>query len=324
MFIKPLVIPEHILFAKSMDSRIPANHPSKDTISNRAVNLLSGYKGENSMKYNLQFLPEDDFFILHYLRIPDSYGHFQLDFLLLSRWFYLIMEVKNIYDNMNFDDMGQTYRAIAGSVEVFTNPVEQINMQQRRFLDWLRKYDFPLLPIEKMVVYSRDDTYLRNLTNDKIISDIVMHRDKVLSRIEELMQRYQHPRVSEQQMTEISYRLLNEHEPEKSDRMGEFNIGYNDLIKGVICPACRTVPMHWNSGKWRCLSCGCISKTAHRSALADYARLVREYISNRQARDFLQVESESIIRKLFQRERLMKFGRKSGVRYRLDIRQLLD
>ncbi|HLR60915.1 MAG TPA: hypothetical protein VK097_00560 [Lentibacillus sp.] len=64
--------------------------------------------------------------------------------------------------------------------------MEQINLQHRRFLSWLRKDDFLSVPIEKIAVYSRDDTYLRNLTNDKIISDIVMYRDRVLSKSEQM------------------------------------------------------------------------------------------------------------------------------------------
>ncbi|WP_255259869.1 NERD domain-containing protein [Lentibacillus sp. CBA3610] len=307
-----------------MDRRTPASHSSKKTISNRAVNLLSGYKGESSMKYHLQFLPEDEFHILHYVRIPDLYGHFQIDFLILSRWFHLIMEVKNIYDNMNFDDMGQTYREIDGKVDVFANPVEQINMQQRRYLDWLRKHGFPLLPIEKIVVYSRDDTYLRNLTNDKIISDIVMHRDKVLSKIETLMNKHQSPLISEDHLMEISWRLLNEHVPEDADGMEKFGIDYSDLIKGVICPACSAVPMRWKSGKWWCPSCSCVSKTAHRPALADYALLAGDYINNRQARDFLQLKSIHTAKRLIQQENFQEFGKTSGRRYKIDIDKLVN
>nr|WP_090240083.1 nuclease-related domain-containing protein [Lentibacillus halodurans] len=59
------------------------------------------------MKYQLQFLPEDDFFIFHYVRLLDQYGHFQMDFLLLSRCFHLIMEVKNIHYNMHFGIWGR-------------------------------------------------------------------------------------------------------------------------------------------------------------------------------------------------------------------------
>ncbi|HLS08768.1 nuclease-related domain-containing protein [Lentibacillus sp.] len=324
MFIKPLAIPEHILCAQALDSRTPATHPSKETFSNRAANLLSGYKGEKSMKYHLQFLPADDFFILHYVRLPNQNGYFQLDFLILSRWFHLIIEVKNIYDNVNFDDLGQVYRTIDGSVQVFGNPIEQINMQYRRLLNWLRKHDFPPVPIEKIVVYSRDDTYLRNITNDKVISDIVMHRDKIISKINFFMNKYQSPSLSETRLTDLSWQLLEEHEPEEGDGMDQFNIGYTDLIKGVICPACVAVPMHWKSGKWNCLSCGCTSKTAHRPTLADYALLVGEYINNRQARDFLRVKSIHTAKRLIQQERFQQFGKTSGRRYKIDVDKLLN
>ncbi|SFE04497.1 Nuclease-related domain-containing protein [Lentibacillus persicus] len=215
MYIKPPEIPRHILAAQALDVRTPASHLFKEKIRIRAANLLSGYKGENVMHYQLQFLPEDDFLIFHYIRLSDEYKHFQIDYLLLSRWFYLIIEVKNIYDNISFDDLGQAYRKIDNNVEVFTNPVEQISLQHRRLLSWLSTFDFPSVPIEKIVVYSRDDTYLRNLTNDKNISDIVMHRDKVLSKIDSLIDKHQTARVSKQQLLDLSRHILNEHVPEK-------------------------------------------------------------------------------------------------------------
>ncbi|ALX48896.1 nuclease-related domain-containing protein [Lentibacillus amyloliquefaciens] len=322
MYIKPLEIPRHILAAQALDVRIPASHLFKEKISKRAANLLSGYKGENAMRYHLQFLPEDDFLIFHYIRLPDEYKHFQIDFLLLSRWFYLIIEVKNIYDNINFDDLGQTYRKIDDNVEVFTNPVEQINLQYRRLLSWLSKYDLPSVPIEKIVVYSRDDTYLRNLNNDKRISDIVMHRDKVLSKVDSFIDKHQTPRISEQQLLDLSWHLLNEHVPEKDGGMDQFNVNYDDLIKGVLCPDCGTVPMQWKSGKWWCDFCGCTSKTAHRQALMDYALLVGEHINNRQARDFLRVGSSYIAKDILQKENFEKIGSTSGRKYRIDLENL--
>ncbi|TFJ92725.1 nuclease-related domain-containing protein [Lentibacillus salicampi] len=324
MFIKPLAVPKHILQAQALDRRTPANHFFKGKINSRATNLSSGYKGEESMNFHLQFLPEDDFLIFHYVRLPDLYGHFQIDFLLLSRYYHLIMEVKNVYENMNFDGMGQAFRIQKDDVQMFTNPVEQVILQHRRLLDWLRKNHFPPAPIEKIVVYSRDDTYLRNLTNDKIISDIVMHRDKVLSKIESFNRKYRKICVTDKQLTEMAYLLLDQHVPEEDGGKKKFNMTYDDLVKGVICPACSFVPMFWKSGKWQCVSCGCVSKTAHRPALADYALLVGGLINNRQARDFLRVESNSIMKKLLQYERFSKIGKGSGMRYKLDFDRLLD
>ncbi len=322
MFIKPIVIPAHILQADALDRRTPPHHPFKYKISRRAANLLSGYKGEKSLKYHLDFLPEKEFFIHHYIRLPDKNGHFQMDFLLLSRCFYLIIEVKNVYGNMHFDDISQTYREMDGNVEVFTNPLEQIKLQHQRLLSWLRIHEFPPVPIEKIVVYSRDDTYLRNLTSNQVVSEIVMHRDSVLPKIKGFMNKHQFSLITEDQLMKLSWMLLNDHVPEESSGMGNFY--YSDWIKGVYCPGCGAVPMKWKSGKWQCVNCSCASKTTHRPALADYALLVGKYINNRQARDWLQLDSIHTTKRLIQKEYFQEFGKTSGRRYKLDIEKLLN
>src|SRR5699024_9864224 len=192
---------------------------------------------------SLSTLSLHDALPIYYVRLPDEYGYFQLDFLLLSHHFFLIMEVKNIHLNMIFDNMGQAFRNRDGEVELFENPVEQVNLQHIRLLNWLRKYNFPPVPIEKIVVYSRDDTYLRNIANDKVISAIVMHRDKVIPKIKSFMKKYQSPLISETELMELSYQLLKEQKDEADDGMNKFNISYNDLVKGVFCTKCGTFPI---------------------------------------------------------------------------------
>ncbi|WP_164669869.1 nuclease-related domain-containing protein [Virgibacillus doumboii] len=322
MYAKPIAIPNHILQALALNSRIPDTHRNKHSINQNAANLYSGFKGEKSLNYNLSFLPEDDFLIFHYLRIPDDKGHFQLDFLLLSIYFFLIIEVKNIYDHVNFDEMGQTYRGSGEKVEIFKNPVDQVNLQHRRLLSWLRKYNFPAIPIEKIVVFSQDKTYLKNLANDKVISDIVMHRDKVLPKIDLYMNKHKSVCCLDNQLLELSYQLLKQHNPEEYDGIKKFDITTDDLIKGVICPGCGSIPMIWQSGKWLCAGCGFKSKTAHQPTLTDYALLAGEYINNREARDFLKLDSDYIIKRILRQEQFEHFGETSGRKYKIDLEKL--
>ncbi len=150
-----------------------------------------------------------------------------------------------------------------------------------------------------------------------------MHRDKALPKMEAFMKKYQTPLFSEHELMELSYRLLEEHVPEEDGGMETWNMDYDDLVKGVFCSECGEVPMRWKGGKWRCLACGCTSTTAHRPALADYALLVGEYINNRQAREFLQVDSIHTAKRLIQQENFDQFGNTSGRKYKIDVNKLL-
>lgn len=319
MYVKPPAFPRHIQKALALNRRITDSHQQKHSINKTAINLHSGYKGEESLDFQLRFLPKDDFLIFHYLRIPDDSGHFQLDYLLLSANFFLIIEVKNIHDNVSFDEMGQSYRELTDQVEVFGNPVDQVNLQHRRLLNWLRENKYPTIPIEKIVVYSHNKTYLKNLSNSKIISDSVMHRDKVLSKIDFFIKKHQSKCFNDNQLMDLSYWLLEEHNPEEFGGMKKYSITADQLIKGVICSECGSIPMKWKSGKWLCRNCGFQSHTAHRSALADYALLIGEWVNNRQLREFLCVDSAHIAKRIIKRERLQESGVTSGRRYKIEV-----
>ena len=131
LIIKPRDNPTHLLQIEALNRRTPPHHRNKESISIQARNLRTGYNGEKSLDFTLGFLPSDTFKILHYLRIEDTNGHFQIDTLILSPYFVLIIEVKNIYGTITFDNMGQAIRTRNdGTEEGFNNPVEQVILQE--------------------------------------------------------------------------------------------------------------------------------------------------------------------------------------------------
>jgi hypothetical protein len=164
---------------EALNERLPLHHPQKDAIDLRSRNIRAGYNGERSLQFPLSFLPEEEYWILHQLRLPDANGAFQMDLLLLSARYLLIAEVKNVRSQVVFDEMGQTIRIDEGKEEAFTNPVQQVKLQHRRLLEWMRKSDFPAVPIEKIVVYTNSSTVLKNQTNQKELSRLVIRKDRL-------------------------------------------------------------------------------------------------------------------------------------------------
>ncbi|MGJ9459343.1 nuclease-related domain-containing protein [Oceanobacillus sp. CF4.6] len=316
MIVQPLVISKYILQVEALNRRLILNHPIKDIVNSQARILRAGYNGEAALQFPLSFLPYDDFLIFHHLRIPDAHGFFQIDILLLSKEFLLIIEVKNIDGEVSFDDIGQSIRRKEGKEDSFTNPIEQINLQHIRLLRWLRNYNLPTIPIEKIAVYSSRHTILKDLTNDKAISNTVIRKDKILSKIEEIKQKHPIPVLTEDQLMELSYKLLSAHTEESIDALEKFKVSPEELITGVICPECGEVPMIRKSGKWNCIHCKTISKTAHKQDLRDYALLICEYISNKNAREFLQLPSTNTARNLL-KGNYRQIGDTSGRKYHL-------
>ncbi|MFD1849857.1 nuclease-related domain-containing protein [Oceanobacillus bengalensis] len=319
MFVKPLQIFKYILEAEALERRISSKHPKKEQVTSFAKRHRAGYNGEKALEFPLSFLPYDDFFIFFHLRIPDhdSENCFQIDILLLNIYFILIIETKNIDGTVLFDDMGQSIRQKNNKEDIFTNPIDQVNLQHLRLLRWIREFNLPPIPIEKLVVYSNQNTLLKNLSLDKNLINIVVRKENLLSKIDQFTLKYQTKCFSENDLLSLSNELLVADSPEDECIMKKFDILKRDIIKGVFCPECRSVPMKRIHGKWNCMYCGAVSKTAHKEALKDYLLLFGEYITNRQARDFLKLESIDTTKRILHNENLEQIGVKSGRKYKL-------
>jgi hypothetical protein len=308
---------------EALNERLPRSHPQKEFIESKSRNLRAGFIGEKSLEFTFSFLPDEKYLIFHNLRFKDPQGYFQIDILLVTNSFILIIDAKNIHSEVIFDDMGQTIRRKNDQEEIFKNPVQQVNLQHLRFLRWLRKYNFHSIPIEKAVVYTNNTTILKNHTNQKELPNIVMHKDRLLEKIEELEDLYRTVHLKESALSELTYQLCASHIPNQLNTLDKYNLSARELIKGVICSSCLRAPMLRKGGKWCCDYCDATSKVAHKRALEHYGLLINEYINNREAREFLQVESRYIAKQLLQKEQLEKFGVTSGMKYKLDIQYLL-
>ena len=104
------------------------------------------------------------------------------------------------------------------------------------------------------------------------------------------------------QLRQLAGKLVQAHVPENANVMEKYGIHAGELTKGVFCPECSAVPMSRKVGKWFCVKCHHQSVDAHLPALNDYKLLISNRISNRGARDFLQVGSPYIESTFYKRE----------------------
>ncbi len=66
---------------------------------------------------------------------------------------------------------------------------------------------------------------------------------------------------------------------------------------------------------WYCVKCHHQSAEAHLQALHDYKLLISNKISNREAREFLQVGSAAVIKYLLQKENFHHVGKSNTRKY---------
>lgn len=313
MIIKPRVYPLYIKKLEALQRRLLSEHPKFELIKESFGKRIAGYKGEQSLDYHLGFLAEHQYHILHDVRLYDGTHFFQLDTVILSKKFILILEVKNITGTLYFDsNFNQLLRIQDDKKESFPDPILQVERQSYQLRKWLRLVKQSNLPVQSLVVISTPRTILETTPQNEKIYKKVIHSAKLPFAISSIEQEYEKNFLSENQLFQISQQMVTNHTPLNIDILAQYKIPKGDILKGVICSYCKSLPMKRSKGKWICPKCSFVSKDAHLSALEDYSLLIDSTITNQKMRDFLNIQSTSIANKLLFSLKLESSGVKKG------------
>ncbi|SDI45799.1 nuclease-related domain-containing protein [Natribacillus halophilus] len=296
MIIKPRVIPEKLLQLESLQKLLRKTHIAYPLIEKAYKIERAGWQGEQSMDYYYDLLVLPSPFWLHQLRLQLNSHFFQMDTLLVTPKFILILEIKNVAGRLVFDHAHQQLiRTIGDQLDVFQDPVLQVEQQAASLQSWIQP---------------------RSLTNQKAeIKEIAPHprhqkiiRPPALREIIENLSEQYHRQVSPDSTRTIAEALRDNHRPQPYSAMKKYNVTMADLRKGVFCPNCDVGIMEYWYGKWTCPHCRSTSYTAHYQALRDYAKLISPHISSGKCRDFLNLASTHIAKRLLQKMKLPSSG----------------
>ncbi|MCL1632731.1 NERD domain-containing protein [Sporolactobacillus sp. CPB3-1] len=296
MYVKPVQIPCHVLQYEALLRRLRPG-PARADVLSHYKRALAGYRGEQSMDYPLSYLPKESFYIFHNLRLPDHVHFFQIDFLILCARYVLILEVKNMSGTLMFDtDLHQLIRVRDGTIDVFEDPIAQLEQLADSLSDWLRKRGTHLPISGRVAIASSVQLQFEGLSREKICR--VIRRANLRAELARLDQQFRTPLVSQHELDRASDLLLSANQPLIISLFHKFQISPEDVLTGVQCPDCHVLGMIKEKQHWRCMACGCISRKAHLAALCDYFHIYGTTITNRQCRAFLNIQSDTNAKKM--------------------------
>jgi hypothetical protein len=292
LFAKECALSKRIQKYQAMDRRIASNHLIRADFLTEYKNWLAGYRGEKSVAFFLSMLSDSKYLIFHDLRLKLGKYFFQIDFLLLSPTFALVLEVKNRIGEYHFEKhQHQTTLKVNGTEKRMRNPVLQAKLQAKKLKKWLQKYNCSEVPIYYMFVNSNENAIIRIEPGNEQINQYMCHSEGLVERIDQLANYYKTEVLNAVELRKIKRLLLAHHTPDNPDLLSHFNLSAKDIPTGVQCPECECMPMKYHYGTWSCPKCKHKSKTAHFQAIADYFLLVKPTISNSELRRFLQMKS---------------------------------
>lgn len=300
--------------------RTPTEHPKKVNVHTDFVKEMTKKKGERTVHFPLRFINKEKVNIIHSTRLLDENGFFQLDTLLLTRFFALILEVKNWYGTLLFDRSGQVIRIGDNQIEEgFPNPISQLYLQKFRLQRWFSNLGVNNLPIVGFVVISFPSTILKTEPPSIDIQKEIIRSEQLPVKINQLFDHYIDKVITSEAIGDISTKIIQAHKPRNEDVLLKYEISVKDLRKGVICDQCSVNSMMKRHKYWRCNNCKFQSETVYLEALNDYRLLIGNKLKNEDIRKFLLIDSPYIVKRLMLKAGFKYEGIKKGRVYNLDM-----
>ena len=290
--------------------RTPIFHPKLPQIKEDLAKRLAGHRGEMNISYYLSLLPEKAYYKMHNLRLCVDKHFFQIDHLLFSSHFSMILETKHIAGILEFDEQNhQLIRTLDTKKEAFSDPLIQVYFQKHHFQKWLTNHGYHNLPIYTLVVSSNPSSILQAKSPSVIRSEFLPIK------IQQIETKNSSEKITEQQCKKLLRLLKKENTPLNKSILEQYEITKNDLIKGVHCPTCEQIPIERIYGCWRCPTCHEKYKDAHLPSIKDYALLISETFSNLDIQEFFQIKNPYLINRLLHSPEIILKGNTKATYY---------
>jgi hypothetical protein len=311
---KPRQIPLNILMLHALLRRINLTPEEEKQIKDDQRKYESGYKGEVSIEYWLEFLPEKETYILHDLRLLDEKGlAFQMDTVILTNSFILVIDVKNHSGMLTIDpilhQMKQKYKDY--NEAVYDDPVQQAKMHEHQLAEWLASHNFPKIPIVSLVLFSHPSAYITFTTKNFDYEQKVIHPPTLIERFHSYRKSYTQLLYTDKDCRKLSRALIKGYVPHKWDLLSTYDIDTSRIIFGPHCPICKVIPISKHRGTFDCKECdfkGSNSFDIYIQSLYDFALLRGRKITNRECCHFLRI-SPSTAQRLLNKICLTKTGK---------------
>ncbi|MEY9971939.1 hypothetical protein ABH966_002312 [Lysinibacillus sp. RC46] len=302
MIVKPFVPSPLTKGLQALVTRMQPTHPQYQNFQQELKNKEAGDFGEQYVMKELQQIALlNDCYIFHNVILP-SVLPMQIDILLIVPNAIILLEIKNIRGTVHFkSDPRQLIRTSeSGEVHVFTHPeiqLEQYIQSMKYFLDTKHVS----IPIYGAIVFPFNNV---NIHREDGRLPILMAKELPI-----FLHKHLEKNKETATMTEIKNINLSHLQHRTPFPLCQYyQIDASALRRGVHCENCGEFGMEKLRMTWYCQSCKFQCKNAHIRALLDYHMLVGDTISNSECREFLNIESQYVAKRLLQKLNLSSTG----------------
>ncbi|WP_226675335.1 nuclease-related domain-containing protein [Rossellomorea aquimaris] len=290
-------IPLTLLKLDAVLGRLQKDDPKIPLLKENLAKIKAGYNGEKAIDYQLGYLPSKDYYIFHDIRLEVNGRYFQIDTLILTNSFILILEVKNIAGSVNFDTVFNQFIQTKNGVEyAYPDPILQLNRQEVQLKEWLINNNLPAITVHGLVVISHPKTIIT--ANNDTLNKKVIRAASLPNKIIQLQNYFQKRMITDKELRKTIRMIKKYDTPLNLSILQTYKINEKDILPGVKCEKCDFLPLVREHGYWRCSYCNLKSKYGHIEALKDYYLIFGNTITSSKLRDFLLISSPSLATRL--------------------------
>lgn len=311
MIVKPYTQTLYMDALISLTKRLKKNHPKYNSLQDELNRNIAGDIGEEAVMNFLKkvHLPYK-FFAFHNVSL---YGEslFQMDILLISQYYAVILEVKNIKGEIEFKSHPfQLSRTLTtGERNSFDSPEIQLQEYIYQLNKVFKSVGFSI-PIYGAIVFPFTSSYIKIPPSETTL----LFRNEIRSYLRNI--KTENPPLSIEGLNNLKNLILNKttnYKPLPLTR--HFAIHPNDIINGVECPACNFIGMKKIPRHWICPRCKSISDNAHTRTIKDYFLVYKDTISNKECRHFLNLNNAHEAYRILNNANLIKTGKYKDAKY---------
>lgn len=287
--------------------RLPPNHSKREYLEIQLYRASAGIRGESKMiKKFKEFYIEEEFLPVWNLNMKMGEWAVQVDGLLLTNRCAILLESKNISDEIHYDAATEEFykKTIpAGEKITLENPVVQLNKHIRFLQRWFKAHKISL-PVTGLIIFTANKCEFHAKPPGAFICK-TYQMNEYLYRI---LEKYPHE-VSSHKISKINKMIAANQVPfKKSPLCNFYHIDSKDVETGVYCRNCESFKMRRTNKSWICAECGFKDASAGRLAMQEYFSLIDTQLTNKQLREFCHIESPYTARRLLVQHNLVPTG----------------
>jgi hypothetical protein len=310
MIMKKRTKPLKIQILSALLRRLPKNHVKRALIASELSRREAGYQGEESLDIEIVRLFDKNNMIFHDLNFNEGDTSYQIDNLVISPARALIIEVKNMTNQLIFDtENDQFYQKNGDTLKGYTDPVSQVQRHQAYIKKLLAENNFPPLPVDYLIVVNNPNAILVFKGTPHEIRKRICKSHSFNKRAQQIEELYTDEILTSKELRKLSRLLLKKNTPPTNYILKKFEIKKSELLTGVCCPSGDHLPMTRKKRKWYCPTCHTYSTDAHIELLQDYFLLFDTKITNKQFRSFAQIDSIDVSKRLLLSINLNRLGK---------------